>query len=366
MIQTVLGPVPASELGPASTHDHVISDCRILCRPVDGRDPLTLLVNEETREFIRQNALSSMDNLVLDDPELALEELADAQREGLSGFVDVTSWGGDAHYAHLPALSRQSGLHIIAGCGIYLDRPHPAWVTAADDAQLADHFRRTVTDHLPGVTYRAGILGIIGTGAPVTASESRVVAAAGRVAGETGVALSVRLDPAAPDGRAMLDVLAAVGCPASQVLIPNSDELLGAAGATQLLRLQQLAETGATLEFCFGNVFRLREGFPCQGDERRLEALTHLISRGLAHRLVLGQSVWMKIQLRRHGGYGYGHLMRTIVPALQARGVGQAELQQMLVGNPRRLLDRSASVPTHAPRRARTQVSPVPPASHTD
>jgi phosphotriesterase-related protein len=168
------------------------------------------------------------------------------------------------------------------------------------------------------------------------------VAAAGRVAAETGVAVSVRLDPAAPDGRAMLDRLAAVGCPASQVLFPNADELLGAAGAAELQRLARLAEAGATLEFCFGNVFRLREGFPCQADERRLDVLTTLIGRGLAHRLVLGQSVWMKIQLRRHGGYGYGHLMRTIVPALQARGVGRTQVQQMLVGNPRRLLDRTA------------------------
>jgi phosphotriesterase-related protein len=137
----------------------------------------------------------------------------------------------------------------------------------------------------------------------------------------------------------MLDRLAAVGCPASQVLIPNSDELLGAAAAVELRGLQQLAEAGTTLEFCFGNVFRLREGFPFQADERRLDALTALIGRGLAHRLVLGQSVWMKIQLRRHGGYGYGHLMRTIVPALRARGVAEAQLQQMLVDNPRRLLD---------------------------
>jgi phosphotriesterase-related protein len=51
----------------------------------------------------------------------------------------------------------------------------------------------------------------------------------------------------------------------------------------------------------------------------------------------------MKIQLRRYGGYGYGHLMRTIVPALRVRGVPEAQIQQMLVENPRRLLDRPAA-----------------------
>jgi phosphotriesterase-related protein len=134
-----------------------------------------------------------------------------------------------------------------------------------------------------------------------------------------------------------------VGCAASRVLIPNADELLGAGAAVQLQGLEQLAKTGATLEFCFGNVFRLRAGFPFQADARRLDALTALLDRDLAHRLVLGQSVWMKIQLRRHGGYGYGHLMRTIVPALRVRGVPEAQIQQMLVENPRRLLDRPAA-----------------------
>ena len=62
---------------------------------------------------------------------------------------------------------------------------------------------------------------------------------------------------------------------------------------------------------------------------------------GGAMELVLACDTWTKANLRRNGGYGYEHLMRRIVPALQdLAGADDATMEQIVVGTPRRLLDR--------------------------
>lgn len=132
----------------------------------------------------------------------------------------------------------------------------------------------------------------------------------------------------------MLDQLAAVGCPPGQVIFGNVDEFMEPA----YLRL--LAAAGATLEVCFGNEAYYRDGYGDPPDGARLDGIEELLGEGLAAQLVLGNSVWTKSQLRAYGGMGYEHLLRRIVPALRKRGVGDAELDLMLVDNPRRLLDR--------------------------
>jgi phosphotriesterase-related protein len=348
MIETVLGPVPAEALGATSMHDHVLSDCRMLHRPAPGAPER---VTVENAEAVGRAALATADNLVLDDEAGAIAELTAARERGLSGFVDLTSWGDGGHVARLPDIARATGLHVVAGWGIYLDRPHPAWVAELDDDALAERVTAVLRDGLPGVPYRAGILGVVGTGSPVTPGEERVVAAVGRAVAATGAAATVRLDPAERAGERMLERLADAGAAPDRIVFPNIDELLepGPDGAPRIDDLVPLARAGATLEICFGNRFRLRPGFPERSDEDRLRGLLALLEHGLQDRIVLGQSTWMKLQLGRFGGPGYAHLLGRIVPALRERGVPDDTLDRMLVRTPRRLLDRpSDSAPAGA------------------
>ncbi|HWI73938.1 MAG TPA: phosphotriesterase [Baekduia sp.] len=339
MIETALGAIAPAALGVTSMHDHLLSDATLLHRAAAGA---LERVTAQSAATIGTAALATVDNLRLDDEALAVRELAAAGSEGLSTVVDLTSWS-TGHLPRLPAISRATGVQIVAGVGVYLDRPHPAWVGELDDAELTERFRAALQDAIPGTSYRAGILGVIGTGAPATASEGRVLDAVARAVALTGAPATVRLDPAArSDGAALLARLADGGCPPDRVILPNADELLELddAGRPIVAGLAALARAGATLELCFGNVFRMRAGFPHRSDEQRLDALVALVDQGLADRIVLGQSTWMKIQLAAYGGAGYGHLLRRVVPALRARGVAEAELDRMLTGNPRRLLQR--------------------------
>jgi phosphotriesterase-related protein len=316
-------------------HEHLLIDARILRAPAPTDPPDGDRVTIENLGFIRWNLLAVEDNLVLDDPVLAAAELSHAHAAGLRAVVDLTAWGLGPRAAELTAISRASATHIVAGCGVYLDRPHPAWVGTAGDAELVARFANALTGELDDAGFRAGLIGLIGTSEPLTHSERRVLEAAGAAAALTGAPVTVRLDPSAKRGPEMLEILAGVGCPAEQVIFGNVDEFLDPG------YLRELAQAGATLEWCFGNEATYRDGYHDPSDHQRLDVLTSMLAAdpSLAGSCVLGCSVWTKSQLRRYGGMGYDHLLGRIVPELRRAGVDESQLEKMLASNPARLLD---------------------------
>jgi phosphotriesterase-related protein len=336
VIETVLGPIEADELGVTSMHEHLLADARILHAAAREPPPESGRVTIENLGFLRWNLLALEDNLVLDDAGLATEELARAAALGQRVVVDLTVWGLGGRPRDLPAIARAAGMHVIAGCGAYLDRPHPPEVANVPQDELTERFAAALEHEIePGCGVRAGLLGLIGTSEPVTDSEQRVLRAAGAAAGRTGAAVTVRLDPSARRGEWVLEQLEAAGCPAAQVIFGNVDEF------ADREYLGALARAGATLEWCFGNEAYYRDGYKDPTDAERLDAICAVLDDGLGDRCVLGCSVWTKTQLRAYGGMGYDHLLRRIVPTLRSRGVPDDVLDAMLVHNPRRLLDRA-------------------------
>jgi len=336
VIETVLGPVSAEQLGPVSMHDHLLTDARMLLAPAPTLPPDGDRVTLANLGYLRWNNLAIEDNLVLDDATLAATELDRAGELGQGTLVDLNSWGLGPQPARLPEISRTAGVHVVAGCGVYIDRPHPDWIAKQSVDELIATFLRSLEEELEeGCGFRAGIIGILGTGEPITASEERVLRGAAAAAGASGAAITVRLDGKARRGLELLELLAAAGCPAEQVIFGNVDEYI------DLPYHRELAAAGATLEWCFGNEAQLRPGMREASDGERIEALIRLLDEsGIADRCVLGCSVWTKTQLCAYGGCGYEHLLRNIVPALQEGGVSEAALEAMLVSNPARLLDR--------------------------
>ncbi len=336
MIETVLGPIPAAAAGRVSMHEHLLSDATILARPAAVAAPDGDRVTIGNLGYLRWNQLALADNLVLDDADLAVAELRRAGELGAGTVVDLTSWGLGPRPAELPAIARAAGVNVVAGVGVYLDRPHPEWIATQSVEELTATFRRALAEELePGCGFRAGIVGIIGTGEPLSASEERVLLAAAAAAGESGAAIVVRIDAAARRGAELLERIAAAGCPAERVIFGNVDEYL------DLDYHRELAAAGATLEWCFGNEATLRPGLREPSDGERIAALTELLDEdGMAERCVLGCSTWTKTQLSAFGGCGYEHLLRNVVPTLQEGGVSAAAVETMLVSNPARLLDR--------------------------
>jgi phosphotriesterase-related protein len=73
-------------------------------------------------------------------------------------------------------------------------------------------------------------------------------------------------------------------------------------------------------------------------DAVRLRAIRGLIDRGHLAQVLISHDICYRSRLVRWGGHGYGHIFANVVPMMRRRGFAEAEIQSILVDNPRRLL----------------------------
>jgi phosphotriesterase-related protein len=334
MIQTVLGPVDASTIGRVSMHDHLLIDGAGLHREGVEPTPADSRVTMENLGYLRWNCLGLVDNLVLDDDDVAVDELRRAVAGGITLLVEDTAIGLNPQHARLPGIARRSGMAVAAAYGPYMSRVLPPWMAELDEQGLEDHLHAALADRIPGTDYRAALLGILGTSGDVLPDEWMRLRAAARAAARTGATVSVRLDPDYRAGIAVVEHLVAAGLPADRILFTNADEYMDTA------YWAELSAAGATLEMCFGSEMQHVGRIRNPTDLERIDFFAAFLADHPATTWVLGGSLWTKTQLSRFGGQGYDHLTRRIVPELGRRGVGADLLEPMLTTQPVRLLDR--------------------------
>jgi phosphotriesterase-related protein len=336
-IHTVLGPIDAAQLGPTTMHEHLLSDLRLWSRPSAEPPPDGDRVHPGMLGYLRWNALSMPDNLLLDDPDEAIAELQALHAAGGRALVDLTLEGMGRRLEELPRIARESRVTICVACGWYVEEAQPDWVRSADEDRLAERMIGELNDGIGDTGIRPALIGEIGTNHPPTESEWRVLRAAGRAGAETGAAVNVHLSWRGADGVVVLEALVAAGMPPERVILSHMDERLDRGYH------KAVAEAGAVLEYdTFGSDFLY--GTPAArnpSDAERLDMTAWLLSEGYGDQLVIACDTWTKANLRRNGGFGYEHLFKRIVPALTDYcDADAATVERILVGNPRRLLDR--------------------------
>lgn len=333
-IWTVQGPIEAADLGPTSMHEHVLCDGRVYLEPgahALGDEPLSL----RNRGPLSRHYLGSSDNLVLDEPELAVEELGLAAAAGLSGVVELTTVGLHRRVRELVDIARRSGVHLMVGCGVYVQRSHPAWVAEQSEEQLAERLISELDHGIDGTDVRAALVGEIGTSDPITGDELKVLHAAAHAASATGAAVNVH-QTTGQHGLVILEHLCDRGVEPSRAIFSHLDDDLDPSYHLAL------GDAGAVVELdTFGHEAYLRPGHRWPTDHERADAVGVLLSHGFVDQVVLGCDIWTKGALRAYGGMGYEHLMLRVRELLAHRaGASEADLAAMLVHTPRRLLDR--------------------------
>ena len=107
---------------------------------------------------------------------------------------------------------------------------------------------------------------------------------------------------------------------------------------------RQMAESGAWLEFdMLGMDYRYPGEGQSPSDEQAAKAIYRLVEAGYGRQILLSSDVFLKIMLVRYGGFGYAHTLRSFVPRLLRAGLDQAQVEAMLVDNPRQLFEGAAS-----------------------
>lgn len=336
-VNTVLGPIAASELGATSMHEHILSDLGIWSKTPALPMPDGVEMGPYLQGALRWDALAVPANLVLHDIDVAVDELQAVKTAGGSAILELTLGGMGRRVADLPEISRRSGITICVGSGYYVEETHTDAVKSADIDTLTAMLVDELTNGIDGTGILPALLGEIGTSWPITESEWRVIRAAGRAGSLTGTTVYMHLSFRGAGG---LDVLAALmeeGMPAERVIIGHLDERFDKGYH------REVAQAGAVLGYdTFGSDFYYGSPtFRNPTDFERFAMVEWLIEEGFAQQLIIAGDVWTQSNLRKNGGYGYEHLFRRVAPGIARLAGGDEQLvSTILIDNPRRLLDR--------------------------
>src|SRR5512135_1876777 len=121
--QTVLGLTDPGDLGPTLMHEHLLWDIRTpAMRAARDQGPEITLCNCFAINYGRRKVPRNF-RLVCETT--ATDELRLLAAAGGRTVVELSSGGLDPRPNGLVALARDAGLHIVMGCGHYVDEYQP-------------------------------------------------------------------------------------------------------------------------------------------------------------------------------------------------------------------------------------------------
>ncbi len=338
-IQTVLGPIFPSDLGPTTTHEHLYIDFSFMLRPAQDSPsqemecaPLAL----DNLGWIRRNYYSNLPNLQLMDLDTTIHEVELFRQAGGGAIVDATTIGIGRNPDSLVKISRETGVHIVMGAGYYVGAVHPKNMLERSTEDIALQITSEITEGIGSTGVKAGIIGEIGCTWPLTATEKKSLTASALAQRETGAAILTHpgRHPDAPEE--ILDLLANADAALSRVIIGHLDRTVFEFDA-----LLKIAKSGCYLEWdLFGNEgshYPLAE-IDMPSDAQRIKLIKGVADAGYSDRIVIGQDICTKHRLVKYGGHGYGHIFENVVPKMRRRGFSEDLMRAITLDNPANIL----------------------------
>lgn len=297
-VQTVLGEIPASELGLVLVHEHVFHD-------------------------IYEITMSS--HMILSDVNVARRELTYLKEKGGDTIVDQTVHGLNGNPQALAEISAEVGINIIAGTGFYWEKFHPPWLAGMSEDDIVNLLISDLTVGFEGTDVKAGMIGEIGTNhRGISPAEERVIRACARAQQEVGVVISthalfnrIGLDQA----RMFLDA----GANLDKLVIGHVDT------TPDVDYHEELLDFGVWI--AYDSIGQLDK----QPDEHRADAIVELIARGHRDRLLLSADIGKRGALESYGGRGYAVVITDFLPLLRERGLSEEDIDALTKDNPQRL-----------------------------
>jgi phosphotriesterase-related protein len=307
-VETALGPVATTELGPTLMHEHVVT-----------RSP-----------GVQENwpHLWDREGIVA----LAERKLAELHGRGIRTIVDLTTVDLGRDIDLIAAVARRSRVHIVVATGVWW-MPQRYFSSHGVD-EVAALFIRDITQGIGTSGVKAAIIKCATDTAGVTPVIDNILRAAARAQKATGVPISTHTWAAGRTGELQQAIFAQEGVDLSRVVIGHSGD------SKDLGYLRGLMERGSTIGM---DRFGL-ESF--LSTPKRVEVLARLCAEGYAGRMVLSHDAncWTDMlseedKRRTRPLWHYNHIPDDILPALRKAGVGEDQIEQMLVRNPRTILE---------------------------
>ncbi|MEU6010369.1 phosphotriesterase [Streptomyces sp. NPDC047453] len=314
-VNTVLGPVPAAELGVVSVHEALLS-------VVPGAEHAFDITIDRAEIF-----------------ETLAAKLKDFRAHGGGTIVDSTGMFHGRDVRLYETLARTTGVHIVASTGQgpeellggYFLTPQTNPPTPWPAEKFADLFTKEVTEGMvvPRVERRgaAGLVATTATREGMTATDESLFRGAARTALRTGVAVSIRYGS---DALHDLDVVLDEKLAADRVVVGGLDRKDAVAAGAPL----EVARRGAYVALDHVGV----EDGEHITDAERAALVADLVKAGFADRILLSSSATGVAKGHSGNDLPYSHVLTTFVPLLKTQDLSDEDARRILVENPRDLL----------------------------
>lgn len=311
-VNTVLGSVPAADLGVVAVHEALLS----VVPGAEHAPDITIDRSEVVGTLVAK--------------------LAAFKAAGGGTIVDATGMFHGRNLPLLEAVSRATGVHVVASTGMgpeenlggYFKTPQTNPPTPWPADRFADLFGKEVTEGMvvPRIERRAaaGLVTTAVTASGRTGTDESLLRGAARTANRTGVAMSFRA------GNDLAGDLAIVlsEVEASRVLVADLDRADAVGSA------EHVAAAGAWLGLT--NVGTEGEGH--LSDAARAALVTELVAAGHADRVLLSAGAIGIAKGQPGRETPYEHVLTTFVLQLRQAGVPDEAIDRILRDNPRALL----------------------------
>ena len=340
MVQTVLGPVPASELGITLMHEHILMDFTcIFEEPSDPeeKDIAYQPVSLQNLDWVRRHYTNNLDNLQYLDEDIAVAEAMLYKQAGGNTIVDGTNWDLGRDPQALQRIAKRTGLNIIMGTGHYVTSPRfPATNTKNEEA-ITEAIVRDITEGVDDTGIHASIIGEIGCSWPWTEGERKSVRAAAKAQQITGALLMIHPGRNEQAPQEIVATLQEMGADLSRTVIMHIDRTI-----FNLAILFKLVSSGCCVEYdMFGeeaSFYPQNPDLDMPNDATRIDYIKQLVGAGYLSQIVVSHDVAFKFKQVRYGGSGFAHILKYAVPIMQRKGLTEGQIQALLMDNPKRLL----------------------------
>src|SRR5258705_1256058 len=303
-IQTVLGALAPDAIGITLPHEHLLIDFKVMfAEPAAAADKARAAepVSLANLGWVSQNFNANLDNLRLQDEQVAQDEILLFKQAGGRTVVDPTPTTIGREPRALARIARATGLNVVMGAGYYVAASHPPDMDRRTVDELAREMIADVTSGVGDTGIRAGLIGEIGTTYPWTANEQKVLRAAVIAQRETGAPLMVHpgRHPAMPMEPAKFvqkeggDLRRTIMCHLCRTI-------------ADVRAVIDLAQTGIWLEYdLFGmenSFYPYNPSFDMPNDGGRLAHVLALVAAGHPAQILLSHDIAYKTSLTKYGG----------------------------------------------------------------
>ena len=323
-IVSVTGEIPIDRCKMVLSHEHLFINLTNQAAPGASEKK----ISPADRRQLMCDPYSIRDNLLLNDTSDAAAECRRLLEYGCDTVVDCSAAQIGRDPEQLKAISLQTGIKVIMGCGLYTSDTHPAEFAAMPIETAVSQLIGEIKNGINGI--RPGVIGEIGTSKEILPEEKKALQIAALAHQASKLAVQVHIYPWSSNGLEAADILMKGGVAPQKIAICHSDVEPDWKYISELLKIGVYVELDN-----FGKEFTPAAGGFAAGrfipDTERAELAARIIDAGFGGQLLLTNDICLKCMLASCGGEGYSHIFRNIIPLIVKCGINENYLKETVL-----------------------------------